>query len=269
MSKSSKIKAVLCALCLIGGIGNIGQNTGAAIFGIVVAAGLALWVALDFSKNKQNIKKEKDLTHSNPIEKNKTVSFSIPKRIGNAWKCYCYPNVSFLPDDGAYDIALEMQKNNNWKLEIGQSDINEISLNYQGKKIGILADKKRAEMIEDWVKRNDPYLIYLNHLGEPNSVLVVFYKDKESELQYRESKIVKLTKSYNQDAQLFLMDMENGEPLEAEEEDDETVAVSNIGYLPKTDAIRYIQDGASGIFVDHIDYDDEKDKYIPYAKIYW
>ena len=35
------------------------------------------------------------------------------------------------------------------------------------------------------------------------------------------------------------------------------------------DAQRYFDEGAAAVFVDHVDYDNEKDRSIPYVKIYW
>lgn len=42
-----------------------------------------------------------------------------------------------------------------------------------------------------------------------------------------------------------------------------------IGALPKAVAQRYLQNGAVAAFVDHIEYDADKDKNIPYVMIYW
>ena len=51
MRKSSiVIKGVLAVFCLIGGLGNIGENTGAAIFGVVLGVAFAAWLIIGLKK---------------------------------------------------------------------------------------------------------------------------------------------------------------------------------------------------------------------------
>ena len=160
-----------------------------------------------------------------------------------------------------------MQEINDWKLGVN-NDGDIMTLTYHGLPFGIVKNQKRADMLKDWIARNDPFLIYLSHYGTPNTAAMVFYRDDEARLSYRESSIVKLTRYSNEDAQLSISILENREPLDFDEED-EAVAISDIGYLPKSAASKYFEEGAAGVFLDHVDYDDEKDKYIPYVKIYW
>ena len=71
--------------------------------------------------------------------------------------------------------------------------------------------------------------------------------------------------------------MEDGEELDIEEDYDnngnDIVIVmgqgDEIGRLPKKQANRIISEGFAGCFLDHIETDVEKDKYIPFVDIYW
>lgn len=282
MSKSSKIKAVLCALCLIGGIGNIGQNTGAAIFGVVLGVAFAAWLIIGLKNAPKrraynepaaqafvaNSEAQASPAEKKPAAQEKAVDIIIPDRIGSAFRKYYYSDIAFNPFPTAEQLALEMQQTNDWSLEAVKAG-GGISLNYHGRPLGVLDNADKAKMMSDWIERGEPFLVFLSHYGEKNTVGIAFYLDEQSRLNYRESTVSKLTRYAGEDAQFSLSLMSDGEPLDFDEEDDGVVAISDIGYLPKSVAARYNQEGAAGVFIDHIDYDDEKDKYIPYVKIYW
>ena len=69
--------------------------------------------------------------------------------------------------------------------------------------------------------------------------------------------------------------MHEGEKVDLEEDydGDDSVIVSSvgmeIGHLPKKQARKFVADGCAGAFVEEIEYDDEKDRYIPHIRIYW
>lgn len=132
--------------------------------------------------------------------------------------------------------------------------------------IGYFGDEKK-DMLSDWIERNDPYVMYLSSSPFP-SVRVAFYKDKQQEMQWRAQEVVKLVAYSGNEAQESLSCAFPGEEVYLDD-DGESVLVEDVGRLPKKVADKYIKEGAAGCFIDHIDYDDEKDKYIPYVKIYW
>ena len=274
------VKIVLALLFFVGGLGNIGKNTGAAIFGIVLGVAFAAWLIIGLKKaSKRRTYNEPAAqppvkpaqtspTEEKPVAQEKAVDIVIPDRIGSAFRKYYYSDIAFNPFPTAEQLALEMQQTNDWSLEAVKSG-GGISLNYHGRPLGVLDNADKAKMVSDWIERGDPFLVFLSHYGEKNTVGIAFYLDEQSRLRYRESTVSKLTRYAGEDAQFSLSLMSDGEPLDFDEEDDGVVAISDIGYLPKSVAARYNQEGAAGVFIDHIDYDDEKDKYIPYVKIYW
>ena len=279
------VKIVLAIFFLIGGLGNIGNNTDAAIFGIVLSLIFIAWIIFGLKKQPKSQKKFStpeyvyNTEQSSPVsnDENKRANNKsseirpnviIPSKIGTAWKKYYYPDEEFEPMPESEELAHEMQKTNDWKLGVN-NDGAFMTLTYHGLPFGIVKNQKRADMLKDWIERNEPLLIFLSHFGASNTVAMAFYRDDEARLSYRESTIVKLTRYSNEDAQLSISILENREPLDFDEEDEETIAISDIGYLPKSAAKKYAEEGAAGVFLDHVDYDDEKDKYIPYVKIYW
>lgn len=274
------VKIVLALLFFVGGLGNIGKNTGAAIFGIVLGVAFAAWLIIGLKKapkrrayNEPAAQPPAEPAQTSPTEEKpaaqeKAVDIVIPDHIGSAFRKYYYSDIAFNPFPTAEQLALEMQQTNDWSLEAVKAGSG-ISLNYHGRPLGVLDNADKAKMVSDWIERGDPFLVFLSHYGEKNTVAIAFYLDEQSRLSYRESTVSKLTRYAGEDAQFSLSLMSDGEPLDFDEEDDGIVAISDIGYLPKSVAARYNQEGAAGVFVDHIDYDDEKDKYIPYVKIYW
>lgn len=202
----------------------------------------------------------------------KSVSVRIPDRIGDCIRAYYYPKVKIIPVPGARVLAEKMQESGDWKLEATKEPFG-IELAYGGEAFASLAE--REDMVSDWLQRGDPMLIFLGNLGDSgNYAAIAFYRDEQKRLAHRESEVVKLTRYANQDAQFALMGLEPGVKLDVEEDYDREGSVlvmcgDAIGALPKKSAERFLDEGCAGVFLDHIDYDDEKDKDIPYVKIYW
>lgn len=266
--KSTIIKFALAALFLIGGLASIGSGIGPVVVGLVLAVAFALWGAADMRRRPAPpARPTAQLQPTAPARERCDVT--IPERVGSCIKVYQYLREPFKPLPGAEDMALEMQASGDWRLTPVE-DSTGITLLYHDRPFGYLEQGKRAEMVRDWLRRGDPLIIYLSNYGESGcTAAMAFYRDEQASMAYRESSVVRLTRYTGQDAQLALATMESGERLDLDEEDEAVVAVSDIGYLPKSAASRYSSEGAAGVFIDHVDYDDEQDRYIPYVKIYW
>ncbi len=169
-----------------------------------------------------------------------------------------------------------MQAENTWTFEI-KVDNNVIQLYFKENLFGELIDK--ADMVIDWLKRNDPCIVGLKRIDiEKNEYVAfaAFYRDEQKRLAYRENEIVKLIKFANKDVQENLEYINEGDMCELSEDfDDENNDIiivevgDKIGQLPKKQAEKFRSNGCAGAFIDHVDFDDEKEKYIPYVKIYW
>lgn len=201
---------------------------------------------------------------------------AVPDRIGRYYKIYDYSKISFSPSEKARTCALNMRAANDWSLATA-IESEHINLYFRNEFFGEVLDKK--QMVMDWYQKSNKMIkVWLTNIGDSgNYVRLVFYRDEESYLDGRETTVVKLTNCLNQDAQDSMVGLEDGDKLDFDTEYDfeapeGTVWVTSgpaIGRLPKRVAQRYLDEGAKAVFLDHLDYDYEKEKDIPYVKIYW
>lgn len=196
----------------------------------------------------------------------------IPDRIGDCIKLYYYPKVNFLPYPKTERLVLAMQESGEWEVTLKYED-SKIIAYYHEDQFGELLEK--ADMVSDWLKRNDPMFCVLGNFGgSENYLAIAFYRDEQKRLSSRESTVVKLTHCTNDDAQLNMIGLEDGDKLELEEnyEQEDSVNVlfdgCEIGALPKKQAVRFLDEGCTGVFLDHI-YNDDNCNNIPFVKIYW
>lgn len=210
-------------------------------------------------------------------EKQDKFEISIPKRKNNVPLAYQYQHQDILSLN--IESAIKATENNALELS-AQIDGNDVLLYSRREKIGILGGN-RIDMLKDWIRNNEPYLIYLEGIDTENKKAIVhlaFYRDKREKMSWREHVTIKLTNYKKEDAQMVIPVLENGNELDLNENysdrsASEYVGVEEsyveIGRLPKKMCERYLEEGAAGCFFDHADYDEEKDVYIPYVTIYW
>lgn len=146
--------------------------------------------------------------------------------------------------------------------------------------IGILADEQKSDMIKDWIKRDDPFSVFVKEISiNPYKLLVfiAFYRDKRKKISYRETSSFKLTNYRDEESQMIICCMEKNEEIDLVESCDlngndcvyAEVDCVEIGKLPKKIEKRYFDEGAHSCFFDYFDYDEEMDIYIPHITIYW
>lgn len=194
----------------------------------------------------------------------------IPEEKDGAPLAYRY-SVPFVPSD--LDAVLAAAKAERWYLSAKQIG-KEIHLFSEETNLGILTE--RADMVSDWLKRGEPYLIILERVNSETgcTVMLVFYRDKQKYYANREQTVTALTAFKAEAKQDVLSCLGEGDELELEEEwDKEDSAVVTfmgdaIGRLPKKYAQKYISDGAALVVLDHMEEDDEFVKK-PYVRIYW
>jgi len=170
-------------------------------------------------------------------------------------------------------IYENMQKSGNFSVSAEERN-GKILLYYHGEFYAIVNDEQTEAMIKDWIRNKEPFLIYAN---SPDTVYVALYRDKRKKMAGREHEVVKLTAFSSNAKQETISFLEDGEELDIEEDYDnngnDIVIVmgqgDEIGRLPKKQANRIISEGFAGCFLDHIETDVEKDKYIPFVDIYW
>ena len=227
----------------------------------------------DLFKKKSKAPAEQEETMPPPSPPKKAIpTVRIPEKIGDCARVYYYPKVKIIPVPDARALAEEMQETGDWKLEATKEAFG-VELTYHGEAFASLAE--RENMVSDWLQRGDPMFIVLGNLGDSGDyVALAFYRDEQKRLANREYEVVKLTRYTNEDAQFALMGLTPGTKLDLEEDYDREDSVlvmygDAIGALPKRHAKRFLEDGCSGAFLDRLEYDDEKDKDVPYIRIYW
>lgn len=210
------------------------------------------------------------------IPKPKKIDVYVPDRIGELLRVYHYSRVPFEPTTDAETEVEKMQAEKKWELT-AEADGKTVYIKHNDVRIGVM--KSREDMIRDWLRRNDLVKIWLESFGKNGDyVTLAFYRDEQKRLSYRENTVVKLTRYAKSEIQDTIMSVQDGSMLDFDEDysydlPEDTVMVTyegvSIGALPKKIANRYLDEGAAAVFFDHSDYDIEKDKEIPYVKIYW
>ncbi len=210
-----------------------------------------------------------------PLVAVKNTMLYIPKLIGEEVQLYRYGSVPFIQAKNAAAEIAKMKNAKSRDLDYKIQDENCVLL-HDGVLIGTLTE--RYDMICDWHARGDTIKILLQSYCENGTatVNIGFYRNEEARLSYRETTTVKLIGYAGGDAQMELSSASERMLLTAVEDEDSNgndiisiLADDIIGRLPKKVAAKYLSEGAAKIFLDRVEYDEEKDKYIPYVKIYW
>lgn len=171
------------------------------------------------------------------------------------------------------DVALKAAQGKQWYLTASIVD-GGIHLFSGDADLGVL--NERADMMQDWLRRGDPYLAILERINSETgcTVRLVFYRDKKQQYANREQSVVALVSYKSEEKQENIACLNEGDELDAEEdfEKDDCVVVSallgSIGNLPQKHAKRFIDEGAALVVFDHSEEDDDfKDKL--FVRIYW
>lgn len=194
----------------------------------------------------------------------------IPRRKDDATLAYHY---SVHMSESNIDVAWKAAEEKRWYLTASVVD-GDIHLFSGEDDIGILTE--RANMMKDWLRRGDPYLIVLENVNRETgcTVILAFYRDKKKQYGYREQSVVALVSYKSEEKQDNQAGMNEGDEVDAEEdyEKDDCVVINSdfgpIGNLPKKYARRFLDEGAALVVFDHSEEDNDfKDK--PFVRIYW
>lgn len=195
----------------------------------------------------------------------------IPKKYQDVPIAYRYYDVKISSQNS--EVYQHILNTGNFALNVSLEQ-KQFILQHQNQYYCKIDSSKIANMLSDWIHNDEPYLIYAN---SPDTVYIAFYRDKRKKLSGKECSIIKLTaysSTSKQDAISFLDPTDelvlcedydsNGNSIVTVEGEGE-----EIGRLPRKTADKYLEEGAAGCFFHHDEYDDEKEKYIPYVEIYW
>ena len=208
----------------------------------------------------------------------KPLDIVIPSNIDNAKLFYHYDAEKAKNVD--YDAVMKMVSKKDWELEARLVD-GVVWLTAKGAPVMQLESDFRANMLSDWIKRGDPYKIYIKNVNtETKEVLVylAFYRTVESQMQGRESQVVKLTGTSGEERQgtIYLLNKDDELDIDSEYTNDgdvryivTTLGGDPVGRLPKSVQARLADETYEACYVDHVAYDEDRDRYIPYIRIYW
>lgn len=216
-------------------------------------------------------------SESDPAPKEDKPTIHIPSKLDGkllAYRCPCVP-ISNLD----FEASLESAEKQEWKLnvEVSNGICNLYSL---GLKIGEIGNKDVSEMLASWIRRDDPYLIYLLEVyteEKTANATIAFYLDRRDRLGDCENDIVKLTSYNSEDAQMWIGSIESGQELGVHDEYDfdsgkNYIGVfwdeTEIGHLPSKYASRFLDQGIRGCFFEKSETTDNL-KDVPFVRIYW
>lgn len=205
-------------------------------------------------------------------------NLTVPKKINGIPLVYKYSGVAVSNFDFA--VGMSAANNHDWKMEI-QTDGIICNIIYNGLKLGEVGNKKRADMLFDWVRNGEPFLVYLENINTEQksaTIFIAFYRDKQKKLANHEQTIVKLTSYSSEKKQFAISLLDPGDELDidngfSDRTGDEFTAVfsagEEIGRLPKKILTRLTDEGAAACFFEKSEYDPEKGKDVPFVRIYW
>ena len=137
---------------------------------------------------------------------------------------------------------------------------------------------KRAEMLNDWIRRDEPYEIIVRSQKSETEfdLLLGFYRDKKQYYQHREQELVKLVSYKSSSKQGALSCASAGEEVKIEEDFDGGIYVfcngEAIGKLPAKVQRRFEDEGIACVYLEKIE-EEETDDFItvcvPTVRIYW
>ena len=269
----------LAVMCFIGGASQGGQN--ALLGGVAVGA---VFAVLGVRKLELLSRKSKPIKQAAPIQPISTVptpptqpvstptvtevaskpkTFYAPDRIGDCQFAYEYHNVNVCPVAGLDIDTLELGS----KVSFAKGEDTPVAL-LGGQQIGTMLPGRIADMVMDWLKRDEPiFSLMETRIPDKNVIqlFVVFYKNLIEVAERRGLSRVKLVGNANQDMQESISCQEVGDPCYAlYDSDKEKWEVSgssgSIGYLPAKYKNVTITEDAKIIIAD-IEENDETGKY--------
>lgn len=186
---------------------------------------------------------------------------------------YFYPNV-FLTD---LDVEFfdEICESGDFSVDATPNEDGGINIEKNGKFVG--KTEKFGKMLSDWQAKNEPTVFGISETREgKEAVALGFYRDTEGKLSGCKMETVRLVKNRSSDLQFALSLLDDGEALTCSddyiEETGSLVVFSakhrEVGSLPKKFNKIYAENGISGIYVDHVD-EDENEKFTGFVRVYW
>lgn len=210
---------------------------------------------------------------SNRNNRDKSYYASFPVVLEGYPLVYYYRNIEI----NALDSALfdSMVRDDDYSISVVPDQAGGAVIQKDGKTLGTIS--KYGSMIDDWQKRGEPMLCKITSLKEGReSVGLGFYRDMQAKLSSCEHSVVRLTKNRSQDMQDAVAPLEDGEMLDIFPEymnEEDAIPVQSkiwgeVGFLPKKFNKIYEETGIRGVFVDHVE-EDENFKYTAYVRVYW
>lgn len=230
------------------------------------------WIGQKINKHKQDTEKSIQQKSAEPDKRDNFFHAYIPKVIDNCPLVYYYPKVAINNLDSA--IFDSMVDSDDFNITVTPDSSGGAIIRKGEKDVGTI--DKYGDMISDWQKRGEPMVCKVISIKRgAEAVGLGFYRDVEAKLTGYKSEIVRLTKNRSQDMQISVSLLEDGEMLDIcpdyiEIEGSVPVlgkTAGEVGSLPKRFNKIAEDGGIRGVFVDHVD-EDENEKYTAYVRVY-
>lgn len=206
------------------------------------------------------------------------IKITLPAEKNGAPLAYKYSDVR-LQNVNANTISriFEAQK---WEIR-PENHENRILLFWENMFVGEVPSGKLSEMFCDWLRRGDPLTVLLQAYNQDSGetfVFIAFYRDKRKTLANKEREVVKLIAYSSESKQSAISMLSKGDELLLDDYEDDNgnnvvdvlgFLAEPIGRLPKKQVTKYFENGIAACYFDHADFDDDKEKDIPYIEIYW
>ena len=199
-----------------------------------------------------------------------------PTKIGDMTQAYRYGLVLGAPVPEVLKAAFEAEQ---YLFEAKQAD-GIIYAMLGGQVAGII--NERCDMIADWIRRNEPFRLFLNSYteGEDCKLILVFYKDKSAAHKWREQDVVSLTAYKGKARQEISAYLQSKEEVEigtehfGNDDDDAVVTYRGeaIGKVPAKIRSRIEDDGYSYAEIEEVIEEENSngdEVYHPIIRIYW
>lgn len=201
----------------------------------------------------------------------------IPRSFKGCPLAYHYSDVETVNSD--FDLAMQAANAHQWQLDAEVID-HQIYITYQHQKLAYLKSESLEKMLMDWIENDEPFKVLLENINTETkdvSLFLAFYRSLEKQMQGRSFDVVRLTHFSSEDCQLALDFCEPNTRCDLDDDFDSngndiinvSVLDGVIGRLPKKITQKCTEDFPALCVIEKIDYDADRDRSIPFVRLYW
>lgn len=187
---------------------------------------------------------------------------------------YWYPNTRV--SNVNQEELLQIAESRSFVVQPAFSEAGVLIVTKDGKYVAEITE--RQSILKDWIFEGLPIVCEFTSLRQgKEAISIALYRDDEKRLSSNHFEITKLISCMSEEKQEIIYDLEKGQKLFIETDDNDKPYIRDIqnnpiGNLPAKYANAYIEDEIAGVFFDHtekIENANGEEKEIPYVKVYF